>query len=306
MTSSFPKTESELTAVNRILASVGQAPVTSLETTNPDVAIAFDTLTQVSKEVQAEGWSFNTDINIKHPTNIHPDTLTKHAVVLDDWLQADLSDVSANINKKAVIRRGPGTNFVTELSIHTNGSSGGTNQTLTNLTPKNKPGNNGSHLTVDLVISGNVATEAKVKSAGEGYKINDLVEIPAAEATTADNVQLKVTGVNTMYRSLLYDNLNHTFDWDVDELSLDVIKYMNWVDLPPPIQNYVTAKASTLVSARIVGDAQQYRILQQSEALARSVAIEYECNQGDYSYFGTPPGTTNNYISYQPYKALYR
>jgi hypothetical protein len=54
----FPTTDSqdELQAVNQILASVGQAPVTTLEQTNPDVSIALDTLRQVSREVQAEGW----------------------------------------------------------------------------------------------------------------------------------------------------------------------------------------------------------------------------------------------------------
>ena len=39
----FPTTNAtvELVAINQILASVGQAPVTTLDTTNPDVAIAM-------------------------------------------------------------------------------------------------------------------------------------------------------------------------------------------------------------------------------------------------------------------------
>ena len=59
----FPTTNAtqELPAVNEILASVGQAPVTTLDQTNPDVAIAYDTLLNVSREVQAEGWTFNTE-----------------------------------------------------------------------------------------------------------------------------------------------------------------------------------------------------------------------------------------------------
>ena len=59
----FPTTNAtqELPAVNEILASVGQAPVTTLDQTNPDVAIAYDTLLQVSREVQAEGWTFNKE-----------------------------------------------------------------------------------------------------------------------------------------------------------------------------------------------------------------------------------------------------
>ena len=59
----FPTTNAaqELPAVNEILASIGQAPVSTLEQTNPDVAIAYDTLTNVSREVQSEGWIFNTE-----------------------------------------------------------------------------------------------------------------------------------------------------------------------------------------------------------------------------------------------------
>ena len=74
---------SELPAVNQILQTVGQAPVTTLDQTNPDVAIAYDTLQQVSREVQSEGWTFNKEFNypflpnsdkeIPIPTNILPD-----------------------------------------------------------------------------------------------------------------------------------------------------------------------------------------------------------------------------------------
>ena len=59
----FPTTNAteELPAINEILASVGQAPVTTLDQTNPDVAIAYDTLINVTREVQSEGWIFNTE-----------------------------------------------------------------------------------------------------------------------------------------------------------------------------------------------------------------------------------------------------
>ena len=51
----------ELDAVNQILSSVGQAPVTTLDLQNPEVAIAVNTLREQSKQVQLEGWSFNTE-----------------------------------------------------------------------------------------------------------------------------------------------------------------------------------------------------------------------------------------------------
>ena len=55
----------------------------------------------------------------------------------------------------------------------------------------------------------------------------------------------------------------------------------------------------------IVGDGLQYQILQQKEMQCRALALEYECNQGDYTFFGHPTGR-NYYKSYQPYHALYR
>ena len=69
----------ELDAVNQILSSVGQAPVTTINLQNPEVAIPFNTLKEVSKEVQLEGWSFNVErkvelspVNkqIRFPTNV--------------------------------------------------------------------------------------------------------------------------------------------------------------------------------------------------------------------------------------------
>jgi hypothetical protein len=51
----------ELAAVNQILGAVGQAPVTSITSNNPEISIALDTLRSVCREVQAEGWSFNIE-----------------------------------------------------------------------------------------------------------------------------------------------------------------------------------------------------------------------------------------------------
>ena len=51
----------ELDAVNQILSSVGQAPVTTLDLQNPEVGIVLNTLREVNKTVQSEGWHFNTE-----------------------------------------------------------------------------------------------------------------------------------------------------------------------------------------------------------------------------------------------------
>ena len=55
----------ELEALNIMLASIGEAPVNTLTGSLPvDVKIAQSTLVEINKSVQAEGWSFNTEIDV--------------------------------------------------------------------------------------------------------------------------------------------------------------------------------------------------------------------------------------------------
>ena len=55
----------ELEAINNMLAAIGEAPVNSLIGTLPvDVKLAQSTLTEFNKEIQSEGWSFNTEIDV--------------------------------------------------------------------------------------------------------------------------------------------------------------------------------------------------------------------------------------------------
>jgi hypothetical protein len=53
----------ELSAVNQLLANIGQAPTTSLNSTNPQISLAQNQLAQINNDVQTEGWVFNTEQN---------------------------------------------------------------------------------------------------------------------------------------------------------------------------------------------------------------------------------------------------
>ena len=212
----FPTTNAteELPAVNQILASVGQAPVTTLDQTNPDVAIAYDTLTSVSREVQAEGWTFNTENWVKFT----PDS-DNEIQISNNILQIDLHD--------------------------------------------------------------------EVDNQYEAIRKKDI----------SDGI-IK-----------LYEKVNHTFTWDstkwTDGVRCNVVYLYDWIELPIPVQDYIVARAAAIVSSRIVGDAQQYQILSQKEQWNRAQAMEYECNQGDYTIFGHQRGK-KPYDAYKPYQALYR
>jgi len=61
--------DTELSAVNAILGSIGQAPVASLDYTNPEIAFIFNLLKESNQDVQTEGWTFNLEYHLKYFTN---------------------------------------------------------------------------------------------------------------------------------------------------------------------------------------------------------------------------------------------
>ena len=76
----------ELDAVNSILMSVGETPVNTLTVQSPEVDIAQTTLRQVCREIQAEGWSYNTEN--EYPIQL--DT-NNQCIIPNNILQLDLN-----------------------------------------------------------------------------------------------------------------------------------------------------------------------------------------------------------------------
>jgi hypothetical protein len=102
----------------------------------------------------------------------------------------------------------------------------------------------------------------------------------------------------------LYDRLNHTYTF-TESIYADVVWYFNFTDVPPAIQAYITARAAKMCATKMVGDQELYKLLNEQELYTRAAAIEYDCNQGDYSMFGFQDGK-DYYNSYQPFQALMR
>lgn len=84
-----PSTTTELEAVNTILSAIGELPTTQTVLTNAtsaDVVMAKQVLDEVNREVQAEGWHFNTDYKVTFTpdvgdTNINvPDNVVRITV----------------------------------------------------------------------------------------------------------------------------------------------------------------------------------------------------------------------------------
>jgi hypothetical protein len=64
---------SQLEAINSMLGHIGESPVNSISNTATvpvSVSVAVAALNEVSKDVQSEGWHFNTETEVKYtPTN---------------------------------------------------------------------------------------------------------------------------------------------------------------------------------------------------------------------------------------------
>ena len=79
--------ETELSSVNSILGIIGQAPITTLEFTNPEVAFIYQLLGEASKDIQNEGWTFNTELH--YPLERNTDG---KIAITNNMLRVDLSD----------------------------------------------------------------------------------------------------------------------------------------------------------------------------------------------------------------------
>jgi len=195
----------ELDAVNQILSSVGQAPVTTLDLQNPEVAIVLTTLREVNRQVQSEGWHFN----IESEYTFTPDSVTKEIVYPPNVLQLDTSKYTHRDDYNPIRRDGK-----------------------------------------------------------------------------------------------FYNKYTHSFEWTL-AIKADVTWMFEFEDVPPAVQQYIMARAARLSATKMVGDQALNQLLQEQEIQTRAAAIEYDCNQGDYSIFGWRDGE-NYYNNYQPYHALIR
>ena len=58
--------DTELSAVNAILGSIGQSPIASIDHDNPEISFIYNLLTEMNADVQNEGWTFNKEYHIKN------------------------------------------------------------------------------------------------------------------------------------------------------------------------------------------------------------------------------------------------
>ena len=195
--------DTELSAVNSILGSIGQSPITTLNFSNPEISYIYNLLKEANTDVQSEGWSFNKE---EHVT-LTPDS-SGYVTLPTNALQYDIHNSFNDRSQNVVVRNGR-----------------------------------------------------------------------------------------------LYDKVDHT-DVFTHDLSIDITYLYPFGDLPQVFKRYVIYAASSRAAIQLVSNPQLVQLLQTQEGMTRAAVMEYECNQGDHSFFGLPHDSSYN--SYKPYYSLRR
>ncbi len=286
----------ELKAVNQILASVGQAPVTTLTT---EETLIVSEVTRFTGSIS--GTTLTTETaNIPVGTYIGGTGVTTGTSIAVAGVEAVPATDPVTYEYTLNISQTVAERTLTQSKVET--------RVETQANP-------------DVAIALNTLREVSREVQSEGWTYNkefdyeltpdsnDEIIIPDNMLQVDLNISSKRSG-NRQFDSIirggkLYDRIKHSYKWTDESVYVDVLWYFEWEHIPDVVQAYIVARAATIVSSRIIGDGNQYQMLQQKEAYARAMALEYECNQGDYSFFGEPQGE-NYYNSYKPFHSLQR
>ena len=282
----------ELKAVNQILASVGQAPVTTLTTEETIV------INEVDRFVGSiSGTTLTTETaNIPVGTYIGGTGVATGTSIAVAGVQQATTPVTYT--------------YTINISQTVASQALTQNKVTTRVETQTNP---------DVAIALNTLREVSREVQAEGWSYNtefDYKITPDSnnEINIPDDVlQMDLNGgypenieKDAVFRGgKLYDKKAHSYKWTTETVYVDIVWYFDWESIPAPIQAHIVARAAAIVSSRIIGDSNQYQILQQKEAVTRSQALEYECNQGDYSFFGSP-SHGNFYRPYKPFHTLQR
>ena len=295
---SFPTTDAqgELQAVNQILASVGQAPVTTLTT---EETLIINEVSRFTGSISGTTLTTKT-ANIPVGTYIGGTGVTTGTSIAVAGVEAT-----------------PATDPVTyEYTLNISQTVAERTLTRNEVTSRVE-----TQANPDVAIALNTLREVSREVQSEGWTFNkefdytltpdsnDEILIPDDMLQVDLNISSKRFG-NRQYDSVnrggkLYDRIKHTYKWTDSIVQVDIVWYFEWENIPDPIQGFIVSRAASIFASRTMNDSNVYQILQQKEAFERAMAMEYECDQGDYSFFGEPQGE-NYYNSYKPFRTLQR
>ena len=88
MTTTTVDIDTELSAVNAILGSIGQSPISGLDFANPEISFIYNLLKESNQDVQNEGWTFNLEYHIKENVNASDNKI----IIASDVIRIDNTD----------------------------------------------------------------------------------------------------------------------------------------------------------------------------------------------------------------------
>jgi hypothetical protein len=268
--------DTELSAVNSILGSIGQSPVTTLGS-NLEIEAETEHTGDGSTQTFSLGFSYDTSSQIS--VTVNSVTVTDYVISSGNvvFTTAPINQATIRITKRVETYNtlaNPEVAFIMQLLRETN---------------------------IEVQSEGWVFnTEEHV----EFSPTNNKIPIPANVLRLDVHDDFHVRTTNVVKRGgFLYDRMRHS-DQFTDAVSCDVVYMWVFEDLPQPFKRYIVQKASVRAATQLVSNPTLVQLLQQQEAYTRAICMEYECNQGDHNYMGL--GDDTSYQTYLPYLGLRR
>jgi hypothetical protein len=82
----------------------------------------------------------------------------------------------------------------------------------------------------------------------------------------------------------VYDKENHTFTI-TENVKVDIIWFLPWVDLPEPARNYIMIKAARVFQTKTMGSSEHFQFTEAEENRARVILESEETRNADYNMF---------------------
>jgi hypothetical protein len=268
--------DTELSAVNSILGSIGQSPVTTLGS-------AYEIKNKTEHTGNGATTSFALGFTFSNSSII--------TVSIDGNIQTDYTIVGSNVVFTSAPAADASIKIIDEREVY----------------------NSLANPEVAFIMQLLRETNVEVQSEGWVFNTEEHVEfspsnnkipVPANVLRLDIHDDFHVRTTNVVKRGgYLYDRMRHSDEF-TDKVSCDVVYLWPFEDLPQPFKRYIIQKASVRAATQLVSNPTLVQLLQQQEAYTRAICMEYECNQGDHNYMGL--GDDTSYQTYLPYLGLRR
>jgi len=151
-------------------------------------------------------------------------------------------------------------------------------------------------LTVDASIAEATLDEVSRAVQSIGWHFNTEKNFPLSRSIdnkiplTSDIVRVDLSAyeyinIDAVQRNgFLYDRKNHTYTFDTD-LKAEVVRLLDWDDLPQPARSYIMVKATRMFQTRVVGSDTLAGQLAADELSSLVVFKEFDADTADHTVF---------------------